>query len=54
MRGTTGIYADQVFCRLSESEAIDYNRVEEVLQQRYNLTEDGYMQKFRAGTAEDG
>ena len=44
----------EVFCRLSESEAIDYDRVKEVLQKRYNLIEDGYRQKFRAGTAEDG
>ena len=44
----------EVFCRLSESEAIDYDRVKEVLQKRYNLTEDGYRQKFRACTPEDG
>ena len=44
----------EVFCRLSESEAIDYHRVKEVLRKRYNLTEDGYRQKFRAGTPEDG
>ena len=44
----------EVFCRLSETEAIDYDRVKEVLQKRYNLTEDGYRQKFRACTAEDG
>ena len=43
----------EVFCRLSESEAINYDRVKEVLQKRY-LTEDGYRQKFRAGTPEDG
>ena len=44
----------EVFCRLSESEAIDYDRVKKVMQKRYNLTEDGYRQKFRAGTPEDG
>ena len=44
----------EVFCRLSESEAIDYDRVKEVLQKRYNLTEDGYRQKFRTCTADDG
>ena len=43
----------EVFCRLSESESIDYDRVKEVLQKRYNLTEDGYRQKFRTCTAED-
>ena len=44
----------KVFCRLSESKAIDYDRVKEVLQKRYNLIEDGYRQKFRTGTPEDG
>ena len=49
----------EVFCRLSESEAIDYDaidydRVKEVLQKRYNLTKDGYRQKFRTCTAENG
>ena len=44
----------EVFCCLSQSEAIDYNRVKEVLQKRYNLTEDGYRQKFRTCTPEDG
>ena len=44
----------EVFCRLSESEVIDYDRVKEVLQKRYDLTEDGYRQKFRTCTAEDG
>ena len=44
----------EVCCRLSESEAIDYDRVKEVLQKRYNLTEDEYSQKFRADTPGDG
>ena len=44
----------EVFCRLSESEAIVYDRVKEVLKKRHILTEDGYRQKFRAGTPEDG
>ena len=44
----------EVFCRLSESEASDYDRVEEVQQKRYNLTEDGYRQKFRTYTPEYG
>ena len=44
----------EVFCRLSESEVIDYDRVKEVLQKRYNLIEDGYRQKFCACTGEDG
>ena len=44
----------EVFCCSSKTEAIDYDRLKEVLQKRYNLTEDGYRQKFRACTAEDG
>ena len=44
----------EVCCRLTESEAVDYDRVKEVLQKRYNLTEDGYRQKFRVCTPEDG
>ena len=44
----------EVFCRLLESEAIDYDRVKEVLQKIHNLTEDSYRQKFRAGTPEGG
>ena len=44
----------EVFCRLSESEAIDYDRVKEVLRKRYKLTEDVYKQKFRTCTPEDG
>ena len=39
---------------MSQSDAINYDRVKEVLQKRYNLTEDGYRQKFRASTPEDG
>ena len=42
------------FCRLSESEATDYDKVKEVLQKRYNLTEDGCRQKFCMCTPEDG
>ena len=44
----------EAFCRLLESEATDYDKVKEVLQKRYNLTEDGYRQKFRMCTPEDG
>ena len=42
------------FCRLSKSEATDYDRVKEVLHKRYNLTEDGYRQKFHTCAPEDG
>ena len=34
----------EAFCRLSENEATDYDRVKEVLKKRYILTEDGYRQ----------
>ena len=44
----------EVFCRLSETEATDYDRVKEVLQKRYNLTEDGYRQRFRTCSPEEG
>ena len=44
----------EVFCCLSESEAIDYDIFQEVLQKRNNLREDGYRQKFRTCTPEDG
>ena len=35
-------------------EATDYDRVKEVLQKRYNLTEDGYRQRFRTCSPEEG
>ncbi|KAK3802309.1 hypothetical protein RRG08_066147 [Elysia crispata] len=44
----------EAFCRLSETEATDYDRVKEVLQKRYNLTEDGYRQRFRTYSPEEG
>ena len=44
----------EAFCRLSETEATDYDRVKEVLQKRYNLTEDGYRQRFRTCSPEEG
>ena len=44
----------ETFCRLSENEATDYDRVKEVLQMRYNLTEDGYRQRFRTCAPEEG
>ena len=36
----------EVFSRLSETEAIDYDRVKEVPQKRYNLTEDVHTTAF--------
>ncbi|KAK3791391.1 hypothetical protein RRG08_012573 [Elysia crispata] len=44
----------EAFCRLSETEATEYDRVKEVLQKRYNLTEDGYRQRFRTCSPEEG
>ncbi|KAK3779702.1 hypothetical protein RRG08_013657 [Elysia crispata] len=44
----------EAFCRLSETEATDYDRVKEVLQKRYNLTEDGYKQRFHTCSLEEG
>ena len=44
----------EAFCRLSETEATDYDRVKEVLQKRYNLIEDGYRQRFRTCSPEEG
>ncbi|KAK3791641.1 hypothetical protein RRG08_058023 [Elysia crispata] len=44
----------ETFNRLSQTEATDYDRVKKVLQRRYNLTEDGYMQRFRTCSPEEG
>ena len=44
----------EAFCCLSETEATDYDRVKKVLQKRYNLTEDGYRQRFRTCSPEEG
>ncbi|KAK3712187.1 hypothetical protein RRG08_008339, partial [Elysia crispata] len=35
-------------------EAACYDRVKEILQKRYNLTEDGYRQRFRTCSSEEG
>ncbi|KAK3787328.1 hypothetical protein RRG08_025281 [Elysia crispata] len=37
-----------------ENEATDYDRVKEVRQKRYNLTEDGYRERFRTCSPEEG
>ena len=44
----------ETYCRLSEEEMNDYNAVKEALQKRYNLTEEGYRQKFRRSKPEVG
>ena len=38
----------EVYSRLSEEAAQDYDRVKLALMKRYDLTEDGYRRKFRA------
>ena len=42
----------EVYSRLSEDAAKDYDRVKIVLMKRYDLTEDGYRRKFRASKPE--
>ncbi|XP_068731657.1 GRB10-interacting GYF protein 2-like isoform X2 [Montipora capricornis] len=42
----------EVYSRLSEDAAKDYDRVKIALMKRYNLTEDGYRRKFRVSKPE--
>ena len=42
----------EVYSRLSEEAAQDYDRVKLALMKRYDLTEDGYHRKFRASKPE--
>ena len=42
----------EVYSRLSEEGAQDYDRVKLALMKRYDLTEDGYRHKFRASKPE--
>ena len=42
----------EVYSRLSEEAAQDYDRVKLALMKRYDLTEDGYRHKFRASKPE--
>ena len=42
----------EVYWRLSEEAAQDYDRVKLALMKRYDLTEDGYRRKFRASKPE--
>ncbi|CAH3182213.1 unnamed protein product [Porites lobata] len=42
----------EVYSRLSEEAAQDYDRVKLALMKRYDLTEDGYCRKFRASKPE--
>ena len=42
----------EVYSRLSEEAAQDYDRVKLALMKRYDLTEDGYRRKFRASKPE--
>ena len=44
-----------IYTRLSEAQALDYETLKKVLLSRYELTEEGYRSKFRTVTpAEDG
>ncbi|CAH3014211.1 unnamed protein product, partial [Porites evermanni] len=45
-------HALEVYSRLSEEVAQDYDRVKLALMKRYDLTEDGYRRKFRASKPE--
>ena len=45
-------HALEVYSRLSEEAAQDYDRVKLALMKRYDLTEDGYRRKFRASKPE--
>ena len=45
--------AQEVYSRLSEEVAQDYDRVKLALTKRYDLTEDGYRRKFRASKPEN-
>ena len=42
----------EVYSRLSEGAAKDYDKVKIALMKRYDLTEDGYRCKFRASKPE--
>ena len=42
-----------VYCRLSQEDALDYERLKVALLQRYNYTEQGYRQRFREAKPED-
>ena len=42
----------EVYSRLSEEAAKDYDKVKIALMKRYDLTEDGYRRKFRASKPE--
>ena len=44
--------APEVYSRLSEEAARDYDKVKIALMKRYDLTEDGYRRKFRASKPE--
>ncbi|XP_035668611.1 translation initiation factor IF-2-like [Branchiostoma floridae] len=44
----------EVYSRLNDYDARDYNKVKEALMKRYNLTEDGFRAKFRHNQPEKG
>ena len=41
-----------VYSRLSSDEATDYDKLSDALLKRYQLTEEGFRQKFRSGKQE--
>ncbi|CAH1242361.1 ZSCAN9 [Branchiostoma lanceolatum] len=43
-----------VFSRMSEADAKDYNKVKEAVLKRYELTEDGFRKKFRTELPQEG
>lgn len=43
-----------VYSRLSSTEATDYNKLSDALLKRYQLTEEGFRQKFRSSKQETG
>ena len=44
----------EVYTRLQEDEALDYDRCRDALLRRYNLTQDGFLEKFRNSRPEAG
>ena len=44
----------EVYTRLQEDEALDYDKCRDALLRRYNLTQDGFLEKFRNSRPEAG
>ena len=41
-----------IYTRMSDADASDYDKLKKALLTRYNYTEDGYRKKFREATPE--